>query len=107
MATRTEDRLGVSKGVGTTYTNVATVAASTTWNLILHAVNKTTGQVKFRAFVADNSWSSGEPTGGTLQYSVCYDLPIDPGQALQITGVVALATEILGVRCDTASAVDV
>lgn len=105
--TRVESRLGVSVGVGTTYVNVGTVAAATTWNLILEAVNKTAGIVKLRAYAADATWASTEPTGSTLQYTICYDLPIEVGETVQISGIILLTGEKLVVRCDTATGVDV
>lgn len=104
--TRTEDRLGVAKAVGTSYTNLGTVAASTTWNLTLQAVNKTSGAVVIRAFVADSSWSTGEPTGSTLQYAICYDFTLEAGQTVQFGPEILLTGEKLIVRSDTASAVD-
>lgn len=108
MANRVEDRLGEAASVGTTYTIVgAAVASATTWNLVLQLVNRTTSLVKVRAYAADNSWSSGEPTGGTLKHAICYDLELLPGGVQHLSGIVMKTTEKLVVRSDTASSLDV
>jgi len=67
MATRVEERFGVANSVGQSYVIVGSqVAVSTVWNLILHFANLLTSTVKVRAYIADTSWSSGAPAGGTL-----------------------------------------
>lgn len=107
MATRTEDRVGEATGLGTTYTSLGTVPASTTWNVLLNVTNRLTASVKLRAFVADNSWSTGEPTGGTLKFAMAYDMSIGAGETVQISGNVMKTTEKLVVRSDTAAALDI
>lgn len=107
MATRTEDRFGEATGLGTTYTLLGTVPASTTWNLLLNITNLTAAVVLFRAYIADTSWSSGEPTGGTRKVSIAYDLPIVVGDVVQISGFVMKTTEKLVVRADTAASLGV
>jgi hypothetical protein len=107
MATRTETRFGQVASLGATYTNIATIAALTTANLLLSVANRTTGPVKLRAYVADTSWSTGEPTGGTLKAAIAYDLPIAGGAVIQISGIVANTTEKIIVYSDTASALDI
>lgn len=107
MATRTETRFGQVTALGSTYTNIATIAASTTANILLNITNRTASQVNFRAYVADTSWSSGEPTGGTIKAAIAYDMPIAAGDVVQISGVTMLTTEKLVVYSGTASALDI
>lgn len=105
---RLETQLGVLAACGVTYTQVgADIAASTTFNLHLHMANITTGTIKVRAYVADGTWASGEPTGATLEATICKDLPISPGGIVQISGIVMATTNCLVVRSDTASSLDV
>lgn len=103
---RTETRFGVATALGTTYTNLYTVPASTTVNVLLNITNRTTTTAKLRAYVADTSWASGEPTGGTLKAAIAYDYSITGGAVLQISGIVMNTTEKLIVRSDTASSLD-
>lgn len=107
MATRTEKRFGETTALGTTYTLLGTVPSATTWNVLLTVCNRTAAGALLRVYVADTSWSSGEPTGGTLKWAVCYDLPISPGEVVKISGFIMNATEELVVRSDTASSLDV
>jgi hypothetical protein len=107
MATRTEDRFGETTALGTTYTNIGTVPSSTTWNILLNVTNRTTSPVLLRAYIADTSWASGEPTGGTLKAAIAYDLSISAGEVLQITGIILKTTEKLIVRSNTASSLDI
>lgn len=107
MATRTESRFGDQTALGTTYTSMFTVTTSHTYNLHINITNRTGSSVNFRAYIADNSWSSGEPTGGTLKSAIAYDLPIAAGDVVQISGIVLLSGEKLVVRSGTASALDI
>ena len=104
---RTESQLGVTTALGTTYTNLYTVPASTTATVHLNVTNRLTSTVKLRAYVADTSWSSGEPTGGTLKAAVAYDMLLGPGEVVQITGFVMATTNKLVVYADTGSALDI
>lgn len=104
---RTETRFGATNALGTTYTSLGTVPASTTWNVLLNATNRLTSVVKLRAYIADTSWASGEPTGSTLIAAIAYDYPLGPGDVIQISGVVLAATNKLIVWADTGSALDV
>lgn len=108
MTTRLEDRFGEITGLGTTYTIVgAAVPASTKWNLLVNVANRTTTPAKLRLYIADTSWSTGEPTGGTLKAAIAYDLLFMPGAVKQISGIIMLATEKLIARSDTASSLDI
>lgn len=107
MATRTETRFGAATSLGTTYTNLATVAASTTANVLFNVTNRTTSTVNFRAFIATNSWSSGEPTGGTIVAAVHYDMPVAAGETIQTSGIIYLTGEKIVVYSGAASALDV
>lgn len=104
---RSENRLGAVKAISAaTYTIVGSaVAANHVWSGILVITTMGTVQVKVRAYVADNSWSSGVPTAGTLVSTICVDLILDPGQIVRIPRVL-LAAEKLVVYCDTASGAD-
>ena len=82
MATRTEDRFGEATSLGTTYTLIATVATSHTYNLLVNVTNRTASASNLRLYIADTSWSTGEPTGGTLKVAVAYDLPIAAGDVV-------------------------
>lgn len=104
---RTEDRFGATSALGTTYTSLGTVPASTVWNVHLNVTNRLTSTVKLRAYIADTSWASGEPTGATLVAAIAYDTPISPGAVFQVTGIVLEATNKLVVYADTGSALDV
>lgn len=109
MATRTESRFGVAKALAaTTYTLVATVAASTTANLLIHVANLTAGTVKVRLYIADTTWSTGAPSGSTLIETLAFDETIVAGAPpLQISGVIANTGDKIVAYCDTASGVDV
>lgn len=107
MATRTEDRFGQVTGLGTTYTSIGTVPSLTMWNLLINIANRTASAAKLRAFIADTSWSTGEPTGGTLKAAIAYDLSIAAGDVVQITGIIMKTTEKLVMWSDTASALDI
>ena len=67
---RTEDRFGEVTALGTTYTLLGTVPSSTTWNTLVSITNRTSGASNLRLYIADSSWSSGEPTGGTLKAAI-------------------------------------
>lgn len=112
MTTRLEDRFGELTGLGTTYTIIgAAVPASTTWNTMITVTNRTSAGtaavVNLRLYIADNSWTTGEPTGGTLKAAIAYDAAIAPGDVLQISGVVVKTGEKLIARSDTASSLDI
>lgn len=104
---RAESSFGAVSALGTSYTLLATVPSATTWNLHLHIANRVSTTVKVRVFIADTSWTSGEPTGGTLVAAIAYDLAINSGEIVQITGIVMTATDELVVYSDTASSVDI
>lgn len=105
---RLEDRFGELTALGTSYTIVGgAVPSSTTWNLLVNITNRLTSTVKVRLYIADASWSSGEPTGGTLKAAIAYDLPIAAGDVVQISGIVMKTTEKLIARSDTADALDI
>lgn len=104
---RTESRFGATTALGTTYTSLGAVPAATTWNVLLNVTNRLTSSVKLRAYIADTSWSSGEPTGGTLVAAIAYDTVISPGAVLQISGIVLATTNKLVVWADTGSALDI
>lgn len=103
---RAEARLGAVAGVGASYTIVGP-AAPTVFNLNIHLTNVTGAAIKVRVFLADNSWTTGEPTGASLKARIAYDKSIAANELLQISGVIMLATEKLVVYSDTASSLDV
>ena len=109
MTTRLEDRFGEISGLGTTYTIVgAAVPASTKWNTLINLANRhASATIKVRLYIADTSWTTGEPTGGTLKAAIAYDLSLLPGTVEQITGIIMLTTEKLIARSDTASSLDI
>jgi len=108
MTARLEDRFGELTALGTSYTIVGgAVPASTMWNLLVNVTNRTTGTAKLRLFIADTSWTTGEPTGSTLKAAIAYDLGIIPGDVVQISGIVMKPTEKLVARSDTASSLDI
>lgn len=105
MATRIEDRLGAAKDVGTTYVNVGTVPASTTFNVLVHIA--ALAACNLRLYVAASSWTTGEPTGSDLIATLAKDMPLVAGEVAQITGVIMLTGEKLIARASVATAVDV
>lgn len=108
MATRLEDRFGELAALGTAYTIVgAAVPASTAWNLLVNVTNRTAGTVKLRLYIADTSWTTGEPTGSTLKAAIAYDLSVLAGDVIQISGIIMKTTEKLIARSDTASSLDI
>lgn len=107
MTTRLEDRFGEVTGLGTTYTNLGTVPASTMWNTLFNITNRAATPAKLRLYIADTSWTTGEPTGGTLKAALAHDMQVSPGDVVQITGVIAKANEKLIARSDTASSLDI
>lgn len=108
MATRTEDRFGELTSLGTAYTIVgAAVPASTTWNTLINITNRTTGTANLRLYIADTSWSSGEPASTTLKAAIAYDYPILAGDVVQISGIILKTTEKLVAYSSVASALDI
>jgi hypothetical protein len=108
MATRTETRFGEVTSLGTTYVICgAAVPSATVWNVLLVVTNRTGASANLRAYIADTSWSSGEPTAGTLKVAVAYDLTISAGAVVEISGFVMNATEKLVVRSSVAASLDV
>ena len=104
----TTARFGANNNVGTTYVILgAAVPASTTWNVILTAVNRSASPIKIRGFVADTSWASGEPTSTALKAAFWYDTALVAGQVTQISFIVMNATEKIVVRSDTANSLDI
>lgn len=104
---RAETRFGQVSSLGTTYTNIGTVPSSTTWNVLLNVTNRSTSGANLRAYIADTSWTTGEPTAGTLKAALAYDRLIAPGEVFQVSGIVMNATEKLIVYSGTASALDI
>lgn len=96
MSSRIEAQFGAVKDLSTTYTQVGSaVASGHLHNVHLNVTNSAATARTFRAFIADTSWSSGEPTGSTKFAAICFDLPIAVGQLVQITGVILSATQEL------------
>lgn len=105
---RVETQHGVTASLGTTYTSLGQVPAATTWVVVLTVTNRLTSTVKLRAFVADTSWASGEPTGSTLKAAIAYDTIIGPGEVwVSPAAVTMLTTQKLIVYADTGSALDI
>lgn len=109
MATsRIESQFGAAKDLGSTYTAIGSAVASNhAWNLLLNVTSLLTTVVKFRAYIADTSWSSGAPSGSTKTAAIVFDYPVAPGDVVQISGVVLAATQKLVVYADTSSGLDV
>ena len=107
MATRTEDRFGELTSLGTSYTLLATVTSGHTFNFLFNVTNRTAGDSLLRLYIADSSWSTGEPTGGTLKAAIAYDLPIGGGQTQQISGIIGKTTEKIVARASVASSLDI
>lgn len=108
MATRTEDRFGEVASLGTTYTLVgAAVPGGTTWNVLVNVTNRAATPAKLQLFIADGSWSSGEPTSGALKAAIAYNTVWQPGDVRQISGFIMKAGEKLVARSDTAASLDV
>lgn len=109
MATQTVKRFGETTSLGVTYTQIGPdVPASTTWNTHINITNRTASTTaKLRLYIADTSWTTGEPTGGTLKVALAYDMPIAAGETVQISGVVVLTTEQVVARSDTATSLDI
>lgn len=108
MATRTEKRFGELTALGNTYTIIgAAVPASTTWNILVNVTNRTSSVSNLRLYIADNSWSTGEPTGGTLKAAIAYDFPIGIGDVAQISGIIIKTTEKLIAWGSVASSLDI
>lgn len=108
MATlRTEARFGAANNLGTTYVNIGTVPALTVWNVLLNVANRLTVAALFRAYIADASWTTGEPTGSTLKAAIAFDVKIKAGEVKQISGAVMYATEQIVVRSDVVGSLDV
>lgn len=108
MTTRLEDRFGEITALGTSYAIVgAAVPSSTTWNILVSVTNRTGASANLRLYVADTSWSSGEPTGGTLKAAIAYDVPIAAGDVFQVSGIIMKTTEKLVARASVASSLDI
>lgn len=108
MATRSEARFGEITGLGTAYTLLCTVAPGHTYNFLFNVCNRT-GAVtaNLRLYIADASWTTGEPTGGTIKAAVAYDLPITAGDTRQITGIIGKGTEKIVAQASVASSLDI
>lgn len=103
---RTEKQFGYSALVGTTYVSLGQVPAATKWNLLLNVANRTASSAKLRAYIADTTWTTGEPTGTTLVAAIAYDRTITAGDVFQVSGVVMSAGQKLVVYSSVASSLD-
>lgn len=106
MATRIEKRFGQTTALGTTYTNLGS-PSGVTWNILANITNRSSSVAYLQLFIADTSWSSGEPTGGTLKAAIAYNMPIAVGDVVQISGFVVLTTEKVIAYSSVASALDI
>lgn len=107
MATYTDTVFGQAVNLGTTHTNLGTVPASTTWRILFNIVNVSSSVAYVSIYRADTSWSSGEPTGGTLKVRWAYNVPVAVGDVIQLTGLIALTTEKIIVVSSAANSLDV
>lgn len=105
MTTRLEDRFGETKLLGSTYTLIVT--ADNTWNLLFNITNHVSSVSNLQLFIADTSWSSGEPTGSTLKAAIAYNLPIAVGDVVQISGIIVKNTEKIVAYASQASSLDI
>ena len=105
MAVRTEDRLGSTALVGTTYISLGQASASDTWNVIVQLVNVTTANILARAYVASSGWVSGAPSATTLIQTVAFDVAIG-STPVHITGIIVKPNERIVVRSDTTASLD-
>ena len=104
---RTESQFGVTTALGVAYTLLYTVPAATTANVLLNVTNRTTAPALLRAYVADTSWATGEPTAGTLKAAIAYDRSIAAGEVFQISGIVMTTTQKLIVQSSVAASLDI
>lgn len=107
MATRTEDRFGATTSLGTTYTSLFTGTSGHVYNLLVNVTNRTGSSANLQLFVAANSWTANEPTGGDLVAAIAYNLPIAAGDVVQVSGFVLKGTEKLIVRSSAATSLDI
>ena len=108
MSTYAEDRFGEIASLGTTYTIVgAAVPSVTKWNVLVNVTNRTAAASLLRLYIADTSWTTGEPTGGTLKVALAYDRSIAAGAVVQITGIIMKTTEKLIARASVAASLDI
>ena len=107
MATRTESRFGELTSLGSTYTLLCTVTSGHTYNLLFNVANRGGATANLRLYIADTSWSSGEPTGGTLKAAIAYDYPVGVGDVVQCSGIIAKTTEEIVAWSSAASSLDI
>jgi hypothetical protein len=109
MATRTEKRFGELSAVGLTYVIVgAAVPSSTTWNMLVHVTNRTTSSSLLRLYIADATWTTGEPTSTALKVALAYDFLVAPGDSVVVcSGIIVKATEQIVARSSVASSLDI
>jgi hypothetical protein len=105
---RIETRFGVAPALGTSYTQLGSdVPSNKRWNVLLNICNITSSAATFRAYIADTSWTTGEPSGGTLIAPVALDVVIGPADVVQIGGIILHETDALVVRAGTESSLSV
>ena len=108
VAARDEEQFGTVKDLDSTYTLLGEVPTGHRWNVYLQAVNLLDTVVKIRAFIADNSWSSAEPSGSTKVVAIAYDTDVgSEGGIFFESGIVMLAGQKLVVWSDTTNGLDV
>lgn len=110
MATRLENRIGIATNVGPSYVLVATATELT--NSLIHVANVTseesTGAVSnLRLYIADASWTTGRPTGGTLVARLAADTPQGIGDVFQFSGNLIEAGEKVVAWASVATSLDV
>lgn len=103
----TYKEVGNAKAVGTTYVLVGAGTSGRKVQAMAHVANLTASAVNLRLYIADTSWSSGEPTGGTLVDTLAYDVSI-PANGVAGVGPFHIAgTNEVVVRAGTAASLDV
>lgn len=102
---RTETAFGYYKTLGTSHVQLGSDTTSVA-NLHFNLVNRASTTAKFTAWAAASSWTSGEPTGSD-EPALIWQLPIAPGEIVQVSGVMLAASKALVVVSDTATSIDV
>lgn len=93
------------EATGTTYVSIHTASASSVTHGRLRLTNVTGSPILVRAYQADGSWTTGEPTAGTLESTICLDLQLEGG-ATVVLGCALGASDEIVVRSNTASSLD-
>ncbi len=84
MASFSFKELGNVIELGSAYTSCGAGTSGRSWQGALHVANLTGAEVLLKAFIADVSWATGEPTGGTLVAALAQDIPVPANGVLRL-----------------------